>query len=529
MVQPLTGQDAFFIYGESPEQHQHTLGFMLLDPSTAPPGRFSVEALIEKMRVDIRVVPEYRMKLADVPLTISPPALVDDPKFNIDNHIKHVAVPPPGNMKQVCELLNEMSSRQLRRDRPLWETWYISGIEGGLIGIAAKTHHCMTDGVKGAQLMAEQFDFEPDPPAKEDSVIEPWHPRQSAFLDVATETWRKQLRERRGIGEMVGKTYKAIMRRRKVEQDSPATVASVPSLFPQAPRLKFNGEITAERVVAIGHLPLADVKTVKEHFGCKLNDVVLAACGLAFRNYLIETNDLPDEDLVITVPVSMKLRDGGDKNASNANGNMMVKIPVDEPDVAALIAKVHDNTVAAKHMFEHSFEDLMNGYVSMLPPPMANMMLKTLFGKTAGKYMPTPTNATVSNIPGPPIDLYMLGARMVAMYPIGPVIMMQGINITLMSSKESLNYSVHACKKLLPDVWPLGNDIRAAFEQLLAATKTTKKVQPGAKKNPVRKKAAKKSATKKAAAKKKVAAKKPITGKAKLKKPLKKKVSKVKP
>lgn len=521
MVQPLTGQDAFFIYGESPEQHQHAMAFLLLDPSTAPEGRFSVEKIIEKMQTDIQTVPEYRMKLADVPLTLSPPALVDDPNFNVRNHIKHIAVPPPGNMRQVCGLINDISSQQLRRDRPLWEVWFISGIEGGLVGMVNKTHHCMTDGVKGAQLMAEQFDFEPDPPPKEDAPLEPWHPRESAFLDVTSATWRKQLRERRGIGEMIGKTYKAFAKRRKVSKETPEVSKSVPNLFPQAPRLKFNGEITSDRVVAIGDVPLADVKAIKDHFGCKLNDVVLAACALAFRNYLIETNDLPDDDLVIAVPVSLKLRDESAAGDSNANGSMMVKVPVDETDVSKLIARVHENTLAAKHIFENSYEDLMNGYVSMLPPPMANMMLKTLFGKAAGRYMPTPTNATVSNIPGPPIELYMLGARLVGMYPIGPVIMMQGINITLMSSKDSLNYSVHACKKSIADVWPLANDMETAFADMLAATREKPKTKKAAAK-PAKRAAASKAKK----AKKPKEAKKPKKKAAKLKKPVKKKVSK---
>ncbi len=512
MVKPLTGQDAFFIYAETPVQHQHTLAMIILDPSTAPPGRFSIEGLMEVMHNSLRVMPEYRMKLVDVPLTVSPPALINDPDFDFDNHVKHVSLPKPGSMKQLCKLVDKISSRPLDKSKPLWEVIYISGLEGGRVAVINKSHHCIADGSKASKMLAEQMDLEPDPPEQEDIPVEPWKPEPVPIWDVTVQTWRSQMKDRQGFGKMLNKTFKAISKRRQVTKDRPQSEEAVPALFPKAPRLKFNGEINGDRTVAVGRLPLADVKHVKNHFGVKLNDVALAIFSMAMRDYLISTNDLPDDPLVISIPVSLTLRGQNKTGKSNANGSMQVKLPVADLKPKELLEQVHEYTVEAKHIFENSFEDLMNGYVSMLPPLLAKGMLSALFGKTAGRYMPTPTNGVVSNVPGPPIPLYMKGAVVDGVYPIGPVMGLQGMNVTLMSVNDHLDFTVHVCKKNLKDAWPIAEGMERALKVLMAATKTRKPARKAAAKKPVKKKAVQKKA---AAKKKTTPKKKPTVKKAK--------------
>lgn len=528
-MKPLTGQDAFFIYAETPEQHQHTLGVLILDPSTAPEP-LTFERVTAKMRRDIGVIPEFRQRLSTVPVSISPPALVDDPNFKLENHLIHKTLPKPGNREQLCRMLDDLSSQPLPKDRPLWEVWYIDGLEDGCVALANKSHHCIADGVQGAEYMATQFDLEPNPPTDgKVAELEAWEPTSPAPLDVVSGAWRSQLKDRKGFSEMAGKTYRAIVNRRNVMKDRQQAKDAVPPLFPQAPSLYFNGEITPQRSIAIGSLPLATLKKIKDHFGVKLNDVVLACCALALRKHLLQMDDIPDEQLVISVPVSLKLRGEGDGDKGNANGNMMIKVPVDTDDPGQLLQRVHGNTLEAKHLFEESFEDLMNGYISMLPPMMSNFMMKTIFGKTVSRYLPTPSNLTISNIPGPPIDLYMLGARLKAMFPIGPVISTQGLNVTLMSSRTDLNFSVHSCPDVFDSVWPLAEDIESAANGLLAlvedaesrgesAVKALKPKKAASKKAVAKKTPAKKAAAKKTVAKKKAAVKKAPAKKAPAKK-----------
>ncbi len=534
-MKPLTGQDAFFIYAETPEQHQHTLGVLILDPSTAPEP-LTFERVVSKMQRDIGVIPEFRQRLSTVPVSISPPALVDDPNFKLENHLVHKTLPKPGNREQLCRMLDDLSSQPLAKDRPLWEVWYIDGLEDGCVALANKSHHCIADGVQGAEYMATQFDLEPNPPKDRPlDELEEWEPNSPAPLDVLSGAWRSQLKDRKGFSEMAGKTYRAIANRRNVMKDREQAKDAVPPLFPQAPSLYFNGEITPRRSIALGSLPLASLKKIKDHFGVKLNDVVLACCALALRKHLLQMEDIPDEQLVVSVPVSLKLRGESSDDKGNANGIMMIKVPVDTDDPSQLLQRVHGNTLEAKHLFEESFEDLMNGYISMLPPMMSNFMMKTIFGKTVSRYLPTPSNLTISNIPGPPIDLYMLGARLKAMFPIGPVISTQGLNVTLMSSRADLNFSVHSCPDVFDSVWSMAEDIEAAASGLLAlvedaesrgesAAKAPKPKKAAGKKAPAKKAAAKKSPAKKAAVKKapakKAPAKKAAAKKAAKKKPV---------
>lgn len=528
-MKPLTGQDAFFIYAETPEQHQHTLGVLILDPSTAPEP-LTFERVVSKMKRDIGVIPEFRQRLSTVPVSISPPALVDDPNFKLENHLVHKTLPKPGSREQLCRMLDDLSSQPLAKDRPLWEVWYIDGLDDGCVALANKSHHCIADGVQGAEYMATQFDLEPNPPKDAKlAELEEWEPNSPAPLDVLSGAWRSQLKDRKGFSEMAGKTYRAIVNRRNVMKEREKAKDAVPPLFPQAPSLYFNGEITPRRSIALGSLALSDLKKIKDHFGVKLNDVVLACCALALRKHLLQMNDMPDEQLVVSVPVSLKLRGESSDDKGNANGSMMIKVPVDTDDAQQLLQRVHGNTLEAKHLFEESFEDLMNGYISMLPPMMSNFMMKTIFGRTVSRYLPTPSNLTISNIPGPPIDLYMLGARLKAMFPIGPVISTQGLNVTLMSSRTDLNFSVHSCPDVFDSVWQIAEDIEAAAVGLLTLVweaESRGESPAGAQKpgsSAGKKTAAKKSAVKKAAAKKKPVARKAPAKKAAAKKTVAKK------
>ena len=467
-MKALTGQDAFFIYTETPEQHQHTVGVLILDPSTAPKGRFSIDNLIEKMSRDIDLLPEFRQKLSTIPLALAPPTLVDDPQFNFSDHIETAALAKPGSMEQLATLVSEIASEPLDKNKPLWQTWFISGLENGRIAVASKSHHCISDGVQGAEFMAQQFEFSPDAPEPKtaDTAQLDWQPEKANACDIAFTGWQNQLKDRQGVKSMFDKTLRAINNRKALFEDRNEAASLVPSLLPSAPKLAFNGAISARRKIAFGQLPLADVKAIKNHFGVKINDVVLCAVALSLRDILISQNDLPTEPLVIAIPVSLELQGQERGNKGNANGNMMVKVPVHIADAKECLDFIHASTIEAKTVFEHSFEDLMNGYLSLLPPVVANRAMKSLFSKTAANIISSPTNLTVSNFPGPPIPLYMLGAKLEATFPVGPVINMQGLMTTFMSSMDSIDFSCNACADKFPQVQALRDGIVDSVQQL---------------------------------------------------------------
>ncbi|MEH6583765.1 MAG: wax ester/triacylglycerol synthase family O-acyltransferase [Halioglobus sp.] len=517
-MKPLSSDDAFFLYAETPEQHQHTLGLLILDPSTAKnPSKVTVGQLSKKLRNDLHALPEFRQRLAKLPMALAPPVLIDDPDFDPDNHIVTKSLRSPGSLRQLSKIVSQFASKPLDKSKPLWETLFIDGLEGGKLAICSKSHHLIADGVQGAEFMSEQFDFEPHPAGKKNKSPAKWTPRRQSALDILGASWSKHRKGQPGFRTMVDKTLKSFRSRRKLFEDKKAYEDLVTPMIPKAPTLKFNGAITGNRAIALGSVPMAALKAIKNHYGVTINDVILAACSLSLRDYLLETEDLPDEPLVCAVPVSLKLK-GQDANGGNAVGNMIVKLPVQTSNLEECLQQVHDYTLAAKDVFDESFENLMMGYLSMMPPGVANAAMKTLFNRRLMDVMPTQMNLCVSNFPGPPIPLFMEGAELLGTYPIGPVMSGSGLNITFMSQLDDMNFSVQTCREKLPEVWDLADGVvdwiarMTADMGTLSSTKTKKKpanksTRKKTKSATVAKKPVKKKAKPAAAAKKKGIAK----------------------
>jgi len=521
-MKPLSSDDAFFLYAETKEQHQHTLGLLILDPATARnPAKVTVERLSKKLKSDIHVLPEFRQKLAKLPMALAPPVLIDDPDFNVDDHIELRSLKSPGSLRQLSKIVSQFASKPLDKNKPLWETLFIEGLEGGKLAVCSKSHHLIADGVQGAEFMSEQFDFEPHPPKKKRKVPTKWSPRQQSALDILGASWSKHRKDQPGFRTMVDKTLKSYRSRKKLFQKKKQYEDLVTPMIPKAPTLKFNGAITPNRTIALGSVPMATLKAIKNHYNVTINDVILAACTLSLRDYLIDTEDLPSEPLVCAVPVSLKLK-GQDASGGNAVGNMIVKLPVQTQDPLECLAQVHEYTMAAKDVFDESFENLMMGYLGMMPPGLANAAMKTMFNRRLMDVIPTQMNLCVSNFPGPPIPLFMEGAELLGTYPIGPVMSGSGLNITFMSQLDDMNFSVQTCREKLPEAWELADGVSEWLDRLAAS------IDPGPVKKPAKKKVKSKALVKKKVAPKTKPAGKPKATRKKATKsktPLKKKTA----
>ena len=518
-MKPLSSEDAFFLYAETEQQHQHTLGLLVLDPSTAP-GKFKLDQLSKKLQSDLDVLPEFRQKLVKLPMALSPPVLVDDPDFNYKNHVQFKSLKAPGDMRQLSTVISRFGSEPLDKNLPLWQTLFVDGLENGKVAVCTKSHHLIADGVQGAEFMAEQFDFEPDPPKKKAQKTARWTAREYSTYDILGASWAKHRAGQPGFRTMLNKTIKSLSKRRQMIASKKVDQELVTSIIPSAPKLKFNGGITPNRTIALGSVGMGALKAIKKHYDVTINDVILTACALSLREYLIDTNDLPDEPVVCAVPVSLKLKgQKAEGDAGNQVGNMIVKLPVQIADPVKCLKAVNRHTQEAKKLFDESFENLMMGYIGMLPPAVANTALKALFNRRLMDMMPAQTNFVVSNFPGPPIPLYMQGAKLMATYPIGPVLSGQGLNMTFMSQMDEMNFSVQTCREKLPEAWDLADGIVEwvnALEQSIAVSEKKPKAK---KKTAARKKtrAKKKAPTgKKSAPKKKVVAKKKAPAKQKV-------------
>ncbi len=455
----IAGADAAFLYAERPEWHFHVSGVMVVDPADAPD--FGVDLIRRRLAARLHLMPQFRWKLVSAPLGVDRPIFVDDPDFDLDAHLRHIAVPAPGDDRTLGRLLGQLISYKLDRTRPLWEMWVIEGLAGGRVAVLTKIHHSIVDGVSGSDLATIILDFEPDPgPDPEPPLYEPVPgpsvPRR--LLHTATGAavlpWRQARLAEQTVRQSI--TYLRHTRR---------DVAPAGAF--QAPRTPFNGSLTPHREFACARIPLADVKEVKNAFDVKLNDVVLAVCSGALRSYLVGHDALPDKPLIAQIPVSVRTDETRDHVGTQVAA-MFASLGTDVADPVERLHVIHESTQSAKEMRQALTADRIMGLTDTTPPGLIAIAARMFTSMGIEGRIPPVFNLIVSNVPGPPLDLYLAGARLEALYPLGPLLYGSGVNITCISTARSIDFGFESCPELMPDVWTLAEGIGPALTELLA-------------------------------------------------------------
>ena len=284
----LTGLDASFLYMETPTLHMHVAMTAVFDPSTVP-GGYSFRRIRQLINDRIPLAPVFQRRLVEVPMRLGHPVWVDDPEFDIDNHLRRAALPSPGGMRELGDFAADVISRQLHRDRPLWEMWIVEGLEDGKIALVAKMHHSTIDGVSGAELLGVLFDLEPDPPETPPLTARQLDSRIPSGLELVSQAMVAGLVAPFDVGRMLLRTTRSIFGIRRIRQGLTAKAA----LPLTAPRTSINVAVHARRRVAFAAASLADVKALKNEMGTTVNDVVLAMCAGALRTYLLAGRRAP--------------------------------------------------------------------------------------------------------------------------------------------------------------------------------------------------------------------------------------------
>jgi WS/DGAT/MGAT family acyltransferase len=451
----LSGEDAVFVHAEVPSMPMHSLGTLILDPSTVPGGRFDRAHLIRHVKQRIHQMPPFRQRLIEVPLSLGSLVLADDPEFRVEHHVHRVVARRPGTPRELARVVEEVAAQPLDRSKPLWEMWLVEGLADGRCAVVTKMHHCMIDGASGASQMANLLDFAPDtespkPPRfrpgplpsgwqlVRDSLANPRDPRELARLARSTAE---------GLWESV-------------------RAGKVGELLPDAPHTPWSGPAGTRRRVAFGSAPLEDIKSVKSKFGVTVNDAVLAACTLTLRRYLEARDALPDRPLVCAVPVSVKSEEEL-RQFSNKVTVMSVRLPTHLEDPAAIVRAVQQETELAKRAFEASSPELLLGWLDWAPGPLVALGARLFTALGLASHVPLPWNCVVSNMRGAPFPLYFAGAKVLATYPMGPAGDGVGLNITVLSNMGRLDFGVLA-GDAVPDVWDLADGFAAAVEELRA-------------------------------------------------------------
>jgi diacylglycerol O-acyltransferase len=461
-MQRLSGLDASFLYLETAKQPLHVCSILELDTSTMP-GGYTFDRLRDELSLRIKGIPQFREKLADSPFNLDHPVWVDDNDFDVDRHLHRIGLPAPGGRRELAEICGHIASLQLDRSRPLWEMWVIENIagtdasQGGRLAVMTKVHHAGVDGVSGANLMSILCSTEPDapPPDPVEGVgdANPLELAVSGLVKFATRPLHL-------VNVLPGTVSSVIETVRRARSGQAMTRPFA------APQTAFNATITGHRNIAFAQLDLEDIKTVKNRFGVKVNDVVMALCGGVMRQFLLDRGELPEAPLVAMVPVSV--RDKSDRAGRNQVSGMFSRLQTHIADPAErLLSIAKANSVAKQHSSAIA-ATLLQDWSQFAAPAVFGIAMRAYSNSRLTESRPV-HNLVISNVPGPQTPLYFLGSEVKAMYPLGPIFHGSGLNVTVMSLNGKLDVGIISCPELLPDLWDMADDFAVALEELLAA------------------------------------------------------------
>ncbi|MDP3893729.1 wax ester/triacylglycerol synthase family O-acyltransferase [Nocardioides sp.] len=439
----LTGLDASFLYLETPQQLMHVCALVVVDPSTMP-GGYSFESLRAGVESRVAGVPEFTRKLRMSPLRLDHPVWVQDRHFDIERHVHRLGLPQPGGYAELVELAGHLAGQKLDRGHPLWEMWVIEGYDDKVV-IFSKMHHATVDGVSGASLVSHLCSLEPDsePLASGGAVDRTREPGEWELLG-------------RGLVKTLARPWEMVrlvtpstqLVTRTIGRAREGTAMAAPF---SAPRTSFNGTITGRRSIAFADLDLAEVKEVKDATGTTVNDVVLTLAGGALRGYLADRDELPMSSLLATVPVSV--RDSSKREAgANKVSALFARLGTDIADPAERLQELaHANRNAKDHQ-KAIAADALQDWAEFAAPRTFGLAVRAYAGLRLAEKHPVVHNLVISNVPGPPVPVYFMGAEMVALYPLGPIFHGAGLNITVMSNAGRVHVGILACRDLMPGV-----------------------------------------------------------------------------
>ncbi|MDA4110232.1 WS/DGAT/MGAT family O-acyltransferase [Mycolicibacterium holsaticum] len=457
-MERLTAFDASLLYAESSSVPMHVCSIAELDTSTIP-GGYSFDGIRSHLASRMRALPELRAKLANSQLNLDHPVWVEDTELDVAHHLHQIALPAPAGRRELSEVCGRIASIPLDRSKPLWEMWVIEGVAGadphdGPIALMIKVHHAAVDGVSAGNLISQLCDLQPDAPPP-DPVDGPGVARP---LEIAA-----------------GGLVRFLTRPLELTRAVPSTVSTVVSTVGRAltgramaapftaPATVFNAEITGDRTLALAQLELDDVKRVKNRYGVKVNDVVMALCAGALRGYLEGRGELPEKPLVAVVPASV--RGVSDRPGRNQLSGMFCNLKTDISDPVERLQAIAESSSRAKEHSTALAPTLLADVTQAIPPAVLGAAFE-LMSHTPLKHAPI-HNVVISNVAGPTAKLYAMGAEMKALYPLGPIFHGSGLNITVMSLSGKLNVGIITCRQLVDDLWDLADLFRSELRELV--------------------------------------------------------------
>ena len=458
-MQQLTGLDAAFLAMETSSVFGHVGSICVLDPTSAPEP-LTLDRLTRLIEARLHLLPPFRRRLVQVPFGLDQPYWIEDPDFDIEYHVRELALPAPGDDKQLADQAARLHARPLDRRRPLWELYLIHGLQGDRMAVYTKVHHAAIDGVSGNDILAAVLDLSPE--GRPDEEPPPWtcDPEPSAvgmLVHSAVSLTGQPLRAARlsyglarslpGLARTVPRPHLPVIDR-LIGRDSKVVVGGASTL--RAPATPFNAPVGPHRRWSFVSLPFADVRAVKSRLGLTVNDVVMALCAGALRRWLDDHDALPDAPLVSAVPVSLRTEEQKG-TLGNRVSMMFAPLPTHLADPEERLRAAHEAMRGAKEQHGALPADLLGDVTQFAMPALAGQAAR-LSARLRLLERVNPFNLIISNVPGPNVPLYYGGARLLAYYPLSAIVDGQGLNITVMSYGGQLHFGLIADRQLVPDL-----------------------------------------------------------------------------
>ncbi len=452
----LSAQDMDFLLWEKSTLPMHVAGVQIFEagPLRNEHGGIDAEKIRDLTEAVLPSIPRYRQKLKWIP-DADQAVWIDDEYFNIDYHIRHTSLPRPGTDAQLKRLVSRLMEQQLDRARPLWETWVVEGLAGDRFATVTKIHHCMIDGASGVELSQRLLSMKP---TSESTPIPRFIPRpEPSDAELKADERRRRLlapvelaadamKFARDTDDLAG----AVVDRAKALAGLASWKAVPASSTP------VNGTIGPHRIVDWTSVALEDMKAVRRALDCKINDVVLSVVTGAFRNLMERRQVRPgDLDFRVSAPVNVR-KPTDDAESGNHVSSWIIRLPLGEDDPVRQLAAIKEETLHRKEDGAADAVELVLSLVERLGISVQDMSVGTV-------------NTIVTNVPGPPYPLYLIGAEVKQMIPLAPLIDNIGISIGALSYNGQVSFGLSADYDRLPDLPEFCADLNASFERLAAA------------------------------------------------------------